>query len=187
MPFFKREPLTKVFYASDIHGSERLFVKFLNAAKVYKVSILIMGGDLAGKAVIPIVRVAGGYRCRFMGRDHELSTEAELKELRSQINYNGFYPYIADDDEYECPSGERLVRHMTRNENGMVLHRYWTSVCPRCPMRSQCTTGKERRVSRWEHEDVLERARISQMLERAKRERDAGCKCPPDDANCACF
>ncbi|NNC63269.1 MAG: IS1182 family transposase, partial [Gammaproteobacteria bacterium] len=68
------------------------------------------------------------------------------------------FRYVAEDDEYECPAGERLVRHMTRNENGMVLHRYWTSVCPRCPIKAQCTTGKERRVSRWEHEDVLERA-----------------------------
>jgi hypothetical protein len=48
-------------------------------------------------------------------------------------------------------------------QNGMVLQRYWTSVCPRCPVKSRCTTGKERRVSRWEHEDVLER--VQQRLE----------------------
>jgi transposase len=83
--------------------------------------------------------------------------ETSANKAKGQFDRSEFR-YIADDDEYECPSGERLVRHMTRNENGMVLHRYWTSVCPRCPMRSQCTTGKERRVSRWEHEDVLERA-----------------------------
>jgi transposase len=68
------------------------------------------------------------------------------------------FRYIADDDEYECPAGERLVRHMSRHQDGKLMHRYWTSVCGRCPMKSQCTDGNERRVSRWEHEDVLERA-----------------------------
>lgn len=68
------------------------------------------------------------------------------------------FRYIAEDDEYECPAGNRLVQHTTTKQNGLVLNRYWTSVCPRCPLKAKCTPGKERRVSRWEHEEVLERA-----------------------------
>jgi transposase len=68
------------------------------------------------------------------------------------------FVYIAEVDEYECPAGERLIYRFTRTESGKVIRRYWSSACPRCPIKEQCTTGDYRRVSRWEHEDVLERA-----------------------------
>ncbi len=64
--------------------------------------------------------------------------------------------YIAKDDEYECPAGERLIYRFTRQEANKTIHRYWTSACPQCAIKAQCTTGKYRRVSRWEHEAVLE-------------------------------
>jgi transposase len=66
------------------------------------------------------------------------------------------FVYIAQDDQYRCPAGQRLIKHMTTVEDGMTLHCYWCSVCPACPMKAQCTTGRERRVKRWEHEAVLE-------------------------------
>jgi transposase len=66
------------------------------------------------------------------------------------------FVYIAQDDQYRCPAGQRLIKHMTTVEEGMTLHCYWGSVCPACPMKAHCTTGKERRVKRWEHEAVLE-------------------------------
>ena len=68
------------------------------------------------------------------------------------------FRYIAEDDEYECPAGQRLIRHQTTQEKGKILHRYWTSVCRQCPLKVQCTSGKERRIARWEHEEVLEAA-----------------------------
>ncbi len=55
-----------------------------------------------------------------------------------------------------CPAGERLTYHYTNEENGLTLHRYWTNVCQACPIKDRCTTGKERRITRWEHEAVLE-------------------------------
>jgi hypothetical protein len=70
------------------------------------------------------------------------------------------FRYLAEDDEYECPAGQRLVRHTTAQEKGKTLYRYWTSVCRQCPLKPQCTSGKERRVTRWEHEDVLEAAQV---------------------------
>jgi hypothetical protein len=66
--------------------------------------------------------------------------------------------YLADVDEYECPAGEQLTYRFTRTESGKQIRRYWSSACPRCPIKARCTTGDYRRVSRWEHEDVLERA-----------------------------
>jgi transposase len=68
------------------------------------------------------------------------------------------FNYIKADDEYECPAGERLTFRSERKEDGKLIRRYWSSVCGSCSLKSQCTTGKERRVRRWVHEDVLERA-----------------------------
>jgi hypothetical protein len=68
------------------------------------------------------------------------------------------FKYIGDDDEYECPAGERLTFRTERTEAGKHMRRYWSSACSRCAIKAQCTTGTERRVSRWVHEDVLERA-----------------------------
>ena len=66
------------------------------------------------------------------------------------------FRYLADEDVYICPAGERLTYRYTREEGGLAIRRYWTGLCPDCPMKALCTTGKERRVSRWEHEHVLE-------------------------------
>src|ERR1700680_2664915 len=64
--------------------------------------------------------------------------------------------YIAEDDEYRCPAGQRAIWRFTSVERGMTIHKYWASACPRCPIKSQCTTSDYRRIARWEHENVLE-------------------------------
>jgi len=66
--------------------------------------------------------------------------------------------YIEEDDEYQCPAGERLTHRTTATEKGKKIKRYWTSKCSSCTIKEQCTTGKERRVSRWVHADGLDRA-----------------------------
>ena len=68
------------------------------------------------------------------------------------------FTYVDKDDQYECPAGERLIYRFTRTEKGKDIRRYWSSACPRCPIKAQCTTGDNRRVSRWVHADVLDRA-----------------------------
>jgi transposase len=66
------------------------------------------------------------------------------------------FVYVADDDVYRCPAGERLTRRSAVVEDGMTLHIYWTTKCSDCPLKPQCTTGKERRIKRWEHEAVID-------------------------------
>ncbi len=68
------------------------------------------------------------------------------------------FRYIAEDNEYECPAGQRLVYHMTAQDKGRSLHCYWTSKCRMCDIKAQCTTGIHRKMTRWEHEAVLEKA-----------------------------
>ena len=65
--------------------------------------------------------------------------------------------YDADQDEYRCPAGERVIRRFSAVERDILLHKYWSSACSKCAIKAQCTTGDYRRISRWEHEDVLER------------------------------
>jgi len=64
--------------------------------------------------------------------------------------------YHAEEDEYECPAGERAIYRSTREENGKLIRRYWSSACIQCLMKPRCTQGKERRISRWEHESILD-------------------------------
>lgn len=66
--------------------------------------------------------------------------------------------YLAQEDEYQCPAGQRAIYRFTREENGLQLRRYWSSACPQCPMKARCTPSPYRRISRWEHETVLEAA-----------------------------
>src|SRR3974390_3108848 len=66
------------------------------------------------------------------------------------------FVYLPEQDTYRCPAGERLSYHYTSEEDGKILRRYWTTACQNCALKSQCTTGPERRITRWEHEHLLE-------------------------------
>ena len=66
------------------------------------------------------------------------------------------FRYLAEEDVYICPAGEKLAYRYTTEENGLVLRRYWTNACQSCAIKQSCTTGKERRIARWDHEYVLE-------------------------------
>jgi len=83
------------------------------------------------------------------------------------------FVYEAERDEYRCPAGERAIWRMTAVERGMTLHRYWPSACPRCPLKRQCTPADYRRVTRWEHEHVLDamQARLDRMPQASRLRR----------------
>ena len=82
--------------------------------------------------------------------------------------------YKAETDEYECPAGQRAIYRFTTTEKGKTIRRYWSSACTNCAMKPRCTTDKNRRISRWEHEDVLDavEARINQEPERMATRRN---------------
>jgi transposase len=82
------------------------------------------------------------------------------------------FVYLPEEDVYRCPAGERLPYRYTNEEAGKVLRRYWTTACATCSLKSQCTTGPERRITRWEHEHLLDI--VQQRLDanpRAMRQR----------------
>lgn len=84
-----RESPVRLFYASDIHGTEVLWRKFLNAAKAYGADVLVMGGDLTGKAVIPLVGTGDTYEVELFGERRTVSGEDQLAELERQIRGKG--------------------------------------------------------------------------------------------------
>jgi hypothetical protein len=84
------------------------------------------------------------------------------------------FRYVADEDVYICPAGERLPYRYTNEEDGLVLRRYWTNACQSCPIKKTCTSGKERRITRWEHEHVLEavQRRLDEHPEKMRQRRE---------------
>ncbi len=94
--------MTRLFFATDIHGSEKCFGKFLNSGKFYKADTLILGGDITGKMIVPILATAkGGWTCRLLGADHEVGTEEELLSLEKKIRFSGYYPFLTTQSEMD--------------------------------------------------------------------------------------
>jgi hypothetical protein len=137
--------------------------------------------SMAGKArdaldaeTIEVFADRGYFKSEELAACEQAGIEAYVpKPLTSNARAEGRFDrrdfvYDRESNTYVCPVGENLAYHMTTKEAGKVLHRYWTNACGACLLKVHCTSGKERRVSRWEHEDVLERAQ-----ERLDRKPDA--------------
>ena len=93
---------TKIFFTTDVHGSEKCFRKFLNAGKVYKADVAILGGDFTGKSIIPIVEKSDGtFKASFAGEDFALRSREDAKTLVSKILDRGYYVYFTNDAELE--------------------------------------------------------------------------------------
>ena len=100
------------------------------------------------------------------------------KPITSNSTANGRFDkrdfqYDAKRDRYRCPAGQYAIRRFTSIENGMAIHKYWSSACPKCLIRSACTTSAYRRLGRWEHEEVVERMqwRLDRMPEAGRLRR----------------
>jgi uncharacterized protein len=83
----------RLYYASDIHGTESLWRKFLNAPRYYRANVIVMGGDITGKAVIPIFEDEKGWSAQVLGSTHHAANVAELEAIERRIRGNGMYPY----------------------------------------------------------------------------------------------
>ncbi len=92
--------MTKLFFATDIHGSDICWIKFLNAGKFYEADRLILGGDMTGKAVVPVVHQGGSnYKVTLLEQEFQITNEAELQDMIKRVRSRGYYPYMTDPDE----------------------------------------------------------------------------------------
>ena len=91
--------MTRLFFTTDIHGSEVCFRKFVNAGKFYRADVIICGGDITGKLMVPVIRQTdGSYKARLMGSDEVARGEEDLQSLEKRIRNAGYYPYRTDPD-----------------------------------------------------------------------------------------
>jgi len=113
---------------------------------------------LLGTSKITVVADRGYYSGEEIKRcdDEGITTYLPKPQTSGNMSKGLFgkrdFIYVAKEDEYLCPAGQRLTRRTQTQEKGRVFYRYWCSICRECSIKSHCTTGKERRVSRWEHE-----------------------------------
>jgi Icc-related predicted phosphoesterase len=90
----------RLFFATDVHGSEKCFLKFLNTPQAYKVNTLILGGDITGKMIVPIIKTADGTSTsEFLSNKYTLKSDKEIEELEKKIRFTGYYPYPTTEDE----------------------------------------------------------------------------------------
>lgn len=101
----------KIFFASDLHGSNVCFKKFVNSAQFYGANVLVMGGDLTGKAVIPIAEQSDGTYLSFHhGEAHRIKTREELDEFIKHNGNMGFYPAVMSESDYQAMKGDEVAQ-----------------------------------------------------------------------------
>jgi len=99
----------RCYMCSDLHAANRTYRKLLNAVKnnVYEAQVVLIAGDLTGKAIVPIISQGNGrYAATFLDRDYVIDTEAELAKLKESISDIGYYPYVTDQDEVNALQGD---------------------------------------------------------------------------------
>ena len=99
----------RLFFAADLHGSQPGWRKFVNAAAFYEVDALVFGGDLMGKALVPIVRRNGTMHAELHGRAHRLDTTSALQEFTRSVEVSGLYWRVMDADEHEGLGADPLL------------------------------------------------------------------------------
>jgi uncharacterized protein len=102
----------RIFYASDVHGSDRCFRKFLGAGRFYGADALVLGGDITGKAIVPLVETAPGeVRATFLGTEHVLTRDEEIAALDKKIADTGYYSHRCTPDEAAALRADPAALH----------------------------------------------------------------------------
>jgi Icc-related predicted phosphoesterase len=101
----------RFFYATDVHGSERCFRKFLNAGAFYEADAILLGGDLTGKAIVPLVASNGGYQGHFLGEPFRVEEGEEADELERRIANTGYYAWRCAEEENAAVEGDPAAQH----------------------------------------------------------------------------
>jgi Icc-related predicted phosphoesterase len=119
----------RLFFCTDLHGSEICFRKLLSAPKVYGAEVLLMGGDCTGKMVVPVVHGTNGtYRCEWSGSTLELPDGEELADCERQIRNGGYYPVRFEADEFQDIAGDESRRDRLFTETMLETLRGWVSL-----------------------------------------------------------
>lgn len=118
--------MTKLFFATDIHGSDICWSKFLNAGKFYGADVLILGGDMTGKAVVPFIHQGGkNYKVTLLEQEFPITNEDELADMIKRVRSRGYYPYLTNPDEIaELEKDPQRVHRIFANEVLKVVQQW---------------------------------------------------------------
>ena len=120
--------MPKIFYATDVHGSEVCWRKFLNAGPFYKADILILGGDITGKAIVPIVESDGKWETTLQEYHEVLESEEEVQAIEKKIINRGYYPARMDREEYQALKGDEKLVDAKFKEVMLATVERWMSI-----------------------------------------------------------
>jgi uncharacterized protein len=118
--------VTKLFFATDIHGSDICWSKFLNAGKFYEADVLILGGDMTGKAVVPFIHQGGkNYKVTLLEQEFPITNEDELMDMKKRVRSRGYYPYLTNPDEIsELDKDPNRVHEIFKHEVLRVVQQW---------------------------------------------------------------
>ena len=140
--------MTTLFFATDIHGSDICWSKFLNAGKFYGADVLILGGDMTGKAVVPFVHQGGNnYRVTLLEQEFNTTSDEELQDMIKRVRSRGYYPYLTNPDEIrELDQKPERVSQIFRDEVLKVVQQ-WMDLADKkldgSDMKIYCSPGND--------------------------------------------
>jgi Icc-related predicted phosphoesterase len=154
----------RIFFATDVHGSDRCFRKFINAGKFYDAQYLILGGDISGKSLVAIDRDDGGWRASYHDHEYRQLSESEREELEQYIRDRGDYPVVGEQaerartsqEEQDAVFKEAVIESITR----------WLEIAeerlPGTNARCFITPGND---DYWEIDDLLRQSDVVEFVE----------------------
>jgi Icc-related predicted phosphoesterase len=115
-----------LFFATDVHGSEICWKKFINAAKFYEAQVLVLGGDMTGKAIVPIISQGGGkHKVTLLDQENILESQEDVDRMVTTIRNRGYYPYVTDPEEVEAIAADQSRADELFLTEALETMRHW--------------------------------------------------------------
>ena len=157
----------KLFFATDVHGSEICWKKFIAAAKFYEADIVILGGDMTGKAIVPIIAQGGGkYKVTLLDQETILDGKEEVDKMVSTIQNRGYYPYVTNPDEVNAISAQPGRSDEIFLDEAIKTMKHWMDYADAklagTPIRAFCCPGND---DMFEIDDVLKQSKCVELVE----------------------
>ena len=118
----------RIVFATDVHGSEQCYRKFLNSARIYRADVMILGGDITGKVLVPIVERSGRWTAFVAGNQATAETAEELRQLRQLIRLSGQYAITVEPDEKAALDSDEDLRHQAFRETMLGTVSDWVEL-----------------------------------------------------------
>ena len=167
--------MTKLFFATDIHGSDICWSKFLNAGKFYEADVLILGGDMTGKAVVPFIHQGGSnYKVTLLQQDFQITNDDEMTDMRKRVRSRGYYPYLTSAEEIsELDKNPDQVHEIFKQEVLKIVQQ-WMDLADKkldgTDLRVLCSPGND---DMDEVDDIIRSSRRVQLVEGLITQLDA--------------